>query len=232
MKQPILNRHVVSFYKWGKLVCFAALSQIILVVGIATKASSATVVTNLSNTATSNWNVLEGFGTSRDVASSFTTGIASGYELNSATLFMDNASFPGGGFSLSLYSDSAGLPGSNLGVIFSGSSDPATNGFYTYTASSPYALSASTKYWLVASVAHPGPTRMYPWLATSDFSETSPLGWSIGNTAFLQPVSGSWSLDSSNTQMFSIDATAAAPEPSRATLMVAALCMLVLRRRR
>ena len=81
-------------------------------------------------------------------ASSFTTGPVASV-LDNVTLAIVGGS--GSGFSLALYSDSAGSPGTLINIL-SGSSSPITAGQYAYTPGGSTGLSADTTYWIVSSV--------------------------------------------------------------------------------
>lgn len=198
-------------------------------------AAGATSVTNLSNIADGTYNIFDndaGFGnrSGRDVANSFTTGAAT-LNLDSVTLFMANSAADNGGFSLALYSDAGALPGTDLGVTFSGLTNPGTSGLYSYTAST-FVLSPSTTYWLVASVVHASPDKTYAWRTSSDLTQTGDAGWSIGTTALRNVNNGvpaAWTTDPSNAQIFSVQTV---PEPISALLLAVGGAGLLVRRRR
>lgn len=196
-------------------------------------AVAATSVSNLGNIADGTYNVFDqdNFGNrfGRDVANSFTTG-STALTLESVTLFMGNALANNGGFSLALYSNAGSLPDTNLGVIFTGTSNPA-NGNYTYT-SDAFTLDPATTYWVVASVTHTAPDKSYAWRTSSDLSQTGDPGWSIGTSAVRIVNNGApagWTTDTNNAQVFSVQVV---PEPSTALFLLGGLGGLLFRRRR
>src|SRR5262249_21760931 len=92
-----------------------------------------------------------GNGTSS--AQQFTTDSSSYSSLSAVTLKMDDkglVDLPGSGFTVQLFNDNAGHPGSSLGTL-SGNSNPATAGLYSYTPGGSIPLSANTPYWVVVS---------------------------------------------------------------------------------
>jgi hypothetical protein len=198
------------------------------------------VVSNLGNTADGTSEVHDlaaprpGSPTNRSnssIANSFTTG-STMLTLESVTLFMANAnaSLDNGGFGLGLYSDLGGQPDVfPLFVSFTGSSHPATSGNYTYTASA-FSLDPNTTYWLVARVSSGPPDTAYEWGATSDLSQASNSGWSIGTTAIQNlDVGFGWIPDTSTAQLFSVQVV---PEPSAALLVIGSGAGLLVWRKR
>ena len=97
-------------------------------------------------------------------AQSFKTG-ASAVTLDSVVLRMANAANNSGGFTVSLYSDTGGKPGTSLGPL-AGSANPATAGEYPYTGTQ--SLSANTFYWVDAKLTGGG-NGWYNWLKTAEF---------------------------------------------------------------
>jgi hypothetical protein len=108
---------------------------------------------------------------SREEANGFRTGRDGGsYFLAGVTIDLTNLTetpIYGGGFTVSIWSndpiDSVGVPGTQLGIL-SGISNPIGAGEFTFTSSSPLPLSASTTYWILASVPHDGSVNsLYDW---------------------------------------------------------------------
>jgi len=167
-------------------------------------------------------------------ANAFTTGsAAAGYTLNSATLKMSNASGDPSDFSLELFSESSGNPGSSLAAL-SGSSDPATAGDFTYTATG-VTLLPNTTYFLVADAANSGPnvSDFYSWGQTLSTAQTTTDGWTVADVSRFSPNDGAtWSAGNS-VLLFSIDATGvpAIPEPTSLALLSLGGLALVRRRR-
>jgi len=117
-----------------------------------------------------------------DLAQSFTTG--AGTTLYSVTLDMAAGAtmIDGGGFTVSLYSDSGDLPGALLAALL-GDSTPNLAGLYLYTDPVATPLSAFTKYWIVASVPHTAPDKAYNWNFTTDTTQSGLAGWSLDGAA-------------------------------------------------
>lgn len=150
-----------------------------------------------------------------DRAQSFTTGVGS-YTLNSIDLKLVGRNYDPSTFTVALYSDSGGDPGSLLATL-TGNSDPNTAGTYTYTATGGYALDASTPYFMVASVPSGELGDQYSYRMSTDPSDsetTSVDSWTLGNGHHSRnnAGSGTWSFDSSSLIM-SVTATAV-PKPS------------------
>ncbi|ODT98576.1 MAG: hypothetical protein ABS79_05650 [Planctomycetes bacterium SCN 63-9] len=91
----------------------------------------------------------------------------------------------------------------------------------TFRASSPVALDAGTRYWIVLSQSGDGVN----WSVTSSQNYVSPIGWSIGprtqsndnGNTWLAPITGS-------SPLFAVNAPAAVPEPS--SLIMAGIAAL------
>jgi hypothetical protein len=136
-----------------------------------------------------------------EVAQSFTAGAA--VDFASATLSLGTG-VGGGTFSVQLWSDVSGSPGSSL-VTLVGNPNPVSAGLYTYTATTPFALSASATYWVVAMVSHTAPDKIYSWNATASTTETGDAGWSLGDKAMSRFVLGgspdAWGSESFAAQM-------------------------------
>jgi hypothetical protein len=122
---------------------------------------------------------------------------------------MGSGSISGATFTLALYSDNAGAPGTSL-LPFSGNNQPVAAGQYTYTLSSPYTLAAGTQYWVVAQT--PGGVgninSFFRWNTTLSNVSTGDPGWSIGRLAthasFLPPVTTlPWQQSSTSSAMLS-----------------------------
>lgn len=202
------------------------------------QAHSATVLSNLANAPANNLYVndqdVSGTRYGLNVAAGFTTG-STAMQLESVILNMA-ASAGGGVFTVSLYSNASGLPGSDLGVTFTGSNNPTAAGQYTYTAST-FTLGANTDYWLVASVSHAAPDKTFFWRYTDDTSAAGLPDWSVAGQnayeSFTDGVSSGWALDDGvNIPMFSIQTATSVPEPTRTMLVFLGLGISCCWRRR
>jgi hypothetical protein len=171
---------------------------LLLISGNLTQAQS-TAVSNLGTTtdAASYAIIYSSIGYNQSYAQSFTTG-ADPATLASVTLQIRNQiglAVDGGGFTVSLYSDNAGVPGALLSVL-TGNATPKVDGPYTYTAPPGTPLAADTTYWIWATVSPPLPYKGYSWAVASDMSETALSGWSLGacGSLTLSGGVGSWEL--------------------------------------
>lgn len=151
------------------------------------------------------------------LAAAFQTGSnPAGYNLNSigmAMRFEDGFVVPDGNFTVSVWSDALGVPGSVIsGGSLSGSADPSSTGVYAYTASAA-TLAPATQYWVVARVPSGGGT--YLWNYAEDTTQTTAApGWTVeGLYAFRDFEQGWQALNEFQPFMMSIAATAV-PEPS------------------
>jgi hypothetical protein len=106
-------------------------------------------------------------------------------------------------FSLSLYDDASGSPGSSLAVL-SGNSYPTNTAVYTYTQASPLKLSANTRYWIVESAA--ASSRPYSWNLNTSGTVDSGSTWALGQ---MKANFGSgWALESGFYPKFSMRVSA------------------------
>lgn len=214
----------------------------------ALQASAAVVVSNLDREVDAVVATLYNFADNfRDLkaAGTFTTGTS---ELNLNSLIISFITLPDpttnqGGFTVSLYSDNAGLPDTNLGIVFIGSSTPALAGEYTYTVSNPYTLTASTNYWVVTSVDPSVLTTSsisaYHPKFTLDPTETvtdPASGWSIGSGYAYQDTgntNGFWEKSPQYSMLLAVDASPVpVPEAGSGVLLLCAAGLLLHRRRK
>ena len=114
-----------------------------------------------------------------DVAQAFTAGSnASGYTLTSVDLNMTvGSSGTNPSFSVSIYSDSSGNPGTSLGTLTAPASLVDGNNSFTHTGID---LAASTTYHVVVDVSSAGTKPTTLGNTTSD-NETGAAGWSIAD---------------------------------------------------
>lgn len=119
----------------------------------------------------------------QSLAQSFTTGAGSA-TLAGVSLAMASANVvDGGGFTVSLYGDSGGVPGSLIGLLSGDSTpDPSPDAFglFDYTPLVLTGLTEFTPYWVVAEVPQTGADKRYVWSQTEDLTETGEPGWSMG----------------------------------------------------
>jgi hypothetical protein len=153
------------------------------------------------------------------LAAGFETGEdADGYTLDSVQVLMDNGEPGLVSFNISIYTDDAAQPGTDLEAL-SGSPTPYIAGTYTYT-SSGITLSPSTSYWIVMS-----PFSSYGWDFTELTNSISSDGWNNTEISYDSTDQGStWNDLSGELLQFGVDAQPA-PEPSiLALLVIGAAC--------
>jgi hypothetical protein len=155
---------------------------------------------------------------SNGVSGSFTTGNNS-WTLDSitASLLTGSSDTPIQG---SIYSDSGGLPGSELNSLGTILAPPFVQSSFTFTSSSSFSLAPNTTYWLMLS-ASPGAT----WLETSSTAEDSEYGWTIGDVHYF---TGAFSTIS-GSPIFSVSAEPV-PEPTASALFFAGIGCFAFRR--
>ncbi|MBV9124605.1 MAG: hypothetical protein JO112_14710 [Planctomycetes bacterium] len=117
------------------------------------------------------------------VANSFTTSLQY-YVLSSATLALFSNS--GGAAELQLRTDRGGVPGPLIGSLGSQAFASGAN-LVTYS-SVGFILLPNTTYWL--TLGQPGATGDVAWSGTFSATQTSPVGWSIGDRAFFSEDGG------------------------------------------
>lgn len=132
-----------------------------------------TPVSNLNQVPAGN----NGVWNAQSLAASFTTGSLTSY-LAGVTLGMKFANGSGGHFSVSVYSDAGGSPGSLLRTL-SGNSSPTNTGAYIYTNNSELALSINTTYWIVASSSDATSANAFQWFYTGASLDSGSF-WTMG----------------------------------------------------
>ena len=134
-----------------------------------------------------------------DRAVAFTTGShAHGYRLTRLDIRMRNGAATVPPYSVSIHSDSSGLPGASLGTLTNPSSLPTSNGWAEFTASgNGIDLAKDTKYWVVVDRTGGDGSNTFIRITTADNEEAdSSAGWSIANERRDRPGSA-W--DRTNT---------------------------------
>jgi hypothetical protein len=155
--------------------------------------------------------------------------------LYGAQMQLDPSSPPTPGITLEVESrNSNGTVGATLFSNFSSSFDP-TNGVVTFTANSPFELTAGTGYWLVLSDTRAGgvtwdftESNVYQshfgyGLPSFNTSWISNLDNGMGNSTYYQPSDG--------PQLFDLIAPALVAEPSSFLLLCSSVGIAILTRR-
>jgi hypothetical protein len=194
--------------------------------GMAVSASGQSLLSTLNNTAQGAW----GIGTNGTVvAQQFTTGSQSE---DIGSISVDIWASPGSGtaFTVSLYDDVSGQPGTMLSNgLLSGPGAPAGSGISLYDATG-LTLAANSTYWIVFNNTD-GPEVLISNVASS--SSTTSAGWTLDATGFYYASSpGPYNTGYTGlaTPLFSIDSPSSVPEPSAGAFLLLAGLIPVARR--
>lgn len=186
-------------------------------IGLVTAARADILSDNLSSTSGG----VETTTGNRWLATSFGTGAASAYTLDSVTLLLANTSTGiAGSARLDLYSQSLLAPGSLIGSLVSPASYSTSLANTTFTAASGLSLSANTTYWVVLK----GTSGSFDWSWTSANTGT---GAGYQNTwGETDDAGASWyTYDLFPTQIrvnaTPVGASAVVPEPGTLALLLA-----------
>jgi PEP-CTERM motif len=148
------------------------------------------------------------------LAALFRTGTNSGgYVLDSIQLGMTDASGDPIGFTAMLYSinTSSPSPENSLGTL-NGSSNPTTDGIYTFTPASNLILYSDAYYYIVLTAGTAVVNGAYEWSYASASSYNPSDGWISGGALQTSSNGSSWSGAVSHGPEYAINATAV-PEP-------------------
>ena len=144
-----------------------------------------TLISNLNQPSNGYSDTLGGFLQ----ANSFTTGSTAGrlvgvsLSLHGGSVDPSTASY--GVFSVGVYSDSNGGPGTALAYL-AGNSNPTSAGIYFYTnLFNTFQFATNTTYWLVASNYDDSGQSGYSWNQTTSTNVDAGSLWSLGSEAFL-----------------------------------------------
>jgi hypothetical protein len=175
-------------------------------------APAQSLLSTLGSTPGNNWFTGSGGFT---VAQEFTTGSLSEL-IASVSVAIGPISSAGSDFTVSLYSDASGQPGTLLNQL-AGPTTPTSSAVNAYTASG-LTLTASTVYWLVFDNPASGSTVYVQNTDTGgSLVTTSSAGWSLGNTEIVPTGSKPYEIYPNAVPLFSIDASPV-PEPAPLTL--------------
>ena len=176
--------------------------------------SPATLVSNMSETASHDHLVGRVILANHGWATAFTTGSHSlGYTLSGVTAKFNGKQGTPGAISAKIWSSAqdGGHAKPNTEIVTLSGSNPDSAGDYTYTCSgSGCQLSSSTTYHLAfeAGVSTYFPAPRYKWRGTSSDNQTSGDGWTIADSASKREDGGSWTANANaNAGMFSVAAT-------------------------
>jgi hypothetical protein len=209
-----------------------SLWSIVLLLSVSTHLhAQVLVVDTLANSQDTNPLIQDPSGGFQDLAQSFTMGTQP-LTLSDVTLKIDRLN-GGGGISVTVFSDNAGVPGSSLQIL-SGPSDPlpgqpsGTTGNVDYTGN--LSLSPSTTYWIEVRTSN-GNNSGYAWWETLTPSNagSGTLGaWAVGGNG-MTPY---WH-NNGTTRAMLLSVTAV-PEPSQGALVVglALVSFLIIMHRR
>lgn len=148
---------------------------------------------------------------------SFATGnFAGGYSLESVQLRMNSPSGSAGGFSVNIYSASAGYPGAVLPGTLNGPS-PSTTGVFSYAASG-ISLSPSTTYFVVLKATTASSSGAFLWSYSGAGFPYVFGGWDYGPFASRSTDGDVWTRSGRSFQL-AITATPI-PEPAAIALLL------------
>lgn len=163
-----------------------------LLAPLAAHAQSTTYLSSIENISNSAFVIASDFWH----AQRFVTGPNPlGYDLDAIKLLMARMGGNPGPFSLRVYTDNGGLPGSNLGTLSGPDPNHVTNEekVYAYTATG-ITLAPATTYWLVATAATHSSSGFYRWLNSWTTGYASSGGWSIPQGIAYSANGTSWGL--------------------------------------
>lgn len=221
-----------SYLPQRRIAVILSIGMLISATGLR-EAGGATVFSNLGQGVdnSSSWSA----GVTRRYATDFVTGTGS-VILTDATLLMKNFDDIPHAFTASIYLDAAGSPGT-----FVGSFDPFTvpagvSALWTeFTATSAgITLAASTSYWITMQMNEARNSSYPSWAwdndqgtdGVTDFATDPATGVRVSFNS-----GSTYAYNGDGNYMFALNGTPV-PEPSRALLLVGALGMLFLHRRR
>ena len=200
---------------------------------------------NAGNAVSNTTSVTVGGATDQMYAQGFTMGASWGYTMDKFYL-AEGGEANGGTARVAIYSDNAGVPGTDLtGNIWDGSAAPISPGAQFMPLGTPVSLAANTRYWLVVSEANSGAAgASFGWYDSDpgilpddafSFAPVSPFG-PTGTTYFgtkTKTSSTGWANSSDNFLGFRLGGTAVAvPEPSTYAMGVIASGVLAWAARR
>jgi hypothetical protein len=166
-------------------------------------------------------------------AQGFTTG-SSLYVIDSVDLPLGVSGAGNGSPKLKIYSDNAGKPGTELEATFTNPTF-GTQSLYNLSLATPFALSASTSYWMVLSDSTASSQTKFNWYYSDTFSSpTARNGSGLTFLAAARSLNGgsTWATNSAFAQTgISINATAV-PEPTTYALATIATGMMAVVARR
>jgi hypothetical protein len=114
-----------------------------------------------------------------------------------------------GAFSVALYSNASGSPGSSLVALF-GNNYPTNAGIYTYSNTSALVLMTNTTYWIVGYSSNSTGITGYKWKLTSSASLDSDSIWTLGVCDYDANDNG-WKVQSGYYLEFSVTVTTNQP---------------------
>lgn len=168
------------------------------------------------------------FGGGNLAAVEMATPTGAPYQINGATVRMHHADDAAASFTVAVYTNNAGVPGTLVGTVGTAAGNGlGTMDLYNLTPASPIALSASTNYWVVASSTS-ADTCAFGW--TFNASTPSGIFTYVAETQF---YGGSWSDQTGDYFALQLDGAlvaaggSIAPVPTLSELGLALLLLMV-----
>lgn len=151
------------------------------------------------------------------IAQGFSTGTSSLLSLKSIDLWID-ATTGSGNYSLSLYSDTAGLPGTLFATSSAKNISHTGSGQFVQFQFSGLALSASTQYWAVA----PTGTQWYTAASFAAPTVQNASGYVAPGYTLQNLNNAGWTTTGLNSYSLAVEATGGSPVPEPGTWAMAA----------
>lgn len=168
------------------------------------------------------------FGGGNLAAVEMMTPAGAPYQINGATVRMHHANDAAASFTVAVYTNNAGVPGTLVGTLGTAAGNGlGTMDLYSLTPASPIALSPSTNYWVVASSTSAN-TCAFGW--TEPGSTPSGIFTYVAETQFF---GGSWRDQTGNYFALQLDGAlvaaggSIAPVPTLSELGLALLLLMV-----
>lgn len=150
----------------------------------------------------------------RSWAQGFTTTTTGPFILKEVSIILGSQVSGAAGFTLELYDDLSGLPGSSIETLVNPTITADTTNTFTSTAMT--VLSPDIPYWIVASTS----AGVVDWIGTGNLNQSGP--WSIGDDIYMNEGTGFGKQSPNVAFQMSIGVV---PEPSTYALVIGGACL-------